>query len=455
RLDSIEILGTQMISSTVLKDLMTVKPGQLLNANDLDKDLRKIEEYYKNQGLVLAYVDDVNISPEGALTITINEGFLKDIKIMGNDKTRDYVIRRELDIKPGEVFNLNQVQLDLRNIYNLGLFEDVKPRIEQAQEGSNEVNLVIEVDEKKTGNLNTGAGYSSKDGWFGYVEVAEQNLFGRAQRVGFKWEFGQVSNYELSFYDPWAFGKEFSFGIDLYNTTSKNVKDAVKDSKYTKNSKGGSIQIGKPLAEDITGLLKFKYENTFTNWDDPNIEDEKGDTRSLTLTTVRDTTDNPFAPTTGSKDIASIEYAGQILGGDYDFTKYRLEMRRYFPGFKDDHTWAFRLKGGLGTGDLPFHEEFKIGGGETLRGYDSNSLSGDRMLLANAEYRFPIVKSLQGAVFVDAGNSWVKDAELKFEDLKFSVGAGVRMNTPIGQIRLDYAFGEDGGMPHFSIGQTF
>lgn len=454
-LNSIKILGTEMISSSVLKDLMSVKPGQLLNTNDLGQDLKNIKEYYDDQGLVLAFIDDVNITPEGFLTITINEVYIKDIKITGNEKTKDYVIRRELDVQPGDVFDLNQVQSDLLNIYNLGLFTNIERRVEHAETDSNEVNLIIDVEEKKSALFNGGGGYSTKNGWFGYVEIGEENLFGRAQRVSLKYEFGQVSNYKLSFYDPWAFGEEFSFGIDLYSTTSDNIKDPVNDSEYTKNAKGGSIKIFKPLAGNITGMLKFKYENTFIVWKDPDIDDESGDNRSLTLSVVRDTTDNPFAPTTGGKDIVSLEYAGQMLGGDYNYTKYSLDIRRYYPGFSDDQMWAFRLKGGFSTGNLPFHEEFKIGGGETLRGYDPNSLSGSKMLLINAEYRFPLVENLQGTVFTDLGTAWGKTSEIQFDDLKSSFGVGLRMNTPLGQIRLDYAFGEEGGMPHFSIGQTF
>ena len=173
---------------------------------------------------------------------------------------------------------------------------------------------------------------------------------------------------------------------------------------------------------------------------------------------VRDTTDNPMNPTRGARDMASIEYAGELLGGDYDFSKYNLEMRRYFQGFKDDHTWALRVKGGVSSSsNLPSHEEYRLGGSNTLRGF-KKTMSGDKMALANVEYRFPIVKQLQGTVFMDAGQVW-QDEEMQLEkpELKYSGGLGVRMNTPLGQIRVDYALGNsgEGAMPHFSIGQTF
>lgn len=454
KISDIELKGTDVISTEILRELMEVKSGQLLNSKTLDKDLRAIEEYYRNQGLLLAYVADVSVSPANTLEITVNEGFLNEIKIVGNEKTREYVIRRELDILPDEVFDLNKVQKDLRDIYNLGLFNSISQRIELAEANSNKVNLVIEVEEKKTGLFNGGAGYHSNDGWFGYLNYSEQNLFGRAQKLGFKWEFGKVTNYEINYYDPWALGEKFSLGASLFNQTSRR-HDSSKNSDYTKKATGGSIQIGKPLAEDITGSLKLKYENTLIDYKEETLEDTVGDTRSLTLTTVRNTTDDPFKPSNGGRDMASIEYAGQLFGGTYNFTKYNLDFRRYYPGFADEHTWAFRLKGGLGTGTIPAHEEFSLGGSQTLRGYDLNEISGDRMVLFNAEYRFPIVKSLEGAVFTDMGDCWSRGENFDFKEVNMSIGAGVRMNTPLGQIRLDYAFGEEGGQPHFSIGQTF
>ena len=457
RLSEIVIKGNKIASNQDLRELLDSQTDKMLNTNSLNQDLRKVEAYYQEQGLILAYIEDVSISPEGVLTIIVNEGFLEDIKIKGNEKTRDYVIRRELDIEAGDAFDINEVREDLREIYNLGFFNDVRPKIQRTEDGSNGVDLLIDVDEKKTGQLQLGAGYSSKDGWLGYIEAKEKNLFGRAQQLGFKWEFGEVNNYELSFYDPWAFGEEFSFGADLYNRTNKNNTDSDKGD-YTEVQSGGSVKVGKPLAEDIKGSLKFKYENTLTDWAKEEYEDQRGDTRSLIGSVVRDTTDNPMNPTRGARDMASIEYAGELLGGDYDFSKYNLEMRRYFQGFKDDHTWALRVKGGVSSSsNLPSHEEYRLGGSNTLRGF-KKTMSGDKMALANVEYRFPIVKQLQGTVFMDAGQVWQDEGmQLEKPELKYSGGLGVRMNTPLGQIRVDYALGNsgEGAMPHFSIGQTF
>lgn len=466
KLKEVTIQGAQRVSEAKLKELMKSQIGQMLNTKTLSADLKAIEEHYGKQGMILAFIEDVAVSPEGGLVITVNEGFINDIQIKGNNKTKDYVIRRELSMKPGDVLDLNKVHQDMQKIGNLGYFDNVQPRIERV-EGSNKVNLVIELEEHKTGNLQLGAGYSSKDGLLGYLEVKEQNFLGRAQKLGFKWELGQTTNYELNFYDPWMFGEQFSFGADLYRTTRKGLTEknpnGGEDYKYDKKNTGASIQVGKPIYENILGSIKFKYENVnidYRDGSDDGFEPDKAstvdNTRSLTFGAVRDTTDNMFNPHTGNKVTASMEYAGQLLGGDNDFTKYNLEVAQYVPGFKSDHTWALRLKTGVSPNDLPNYEEYGVGGSDTLRGYKPNQFTGDKMLLLNAEYRIPIVKSVEGVVFTDSGYAWDSNQSINLKDMKFGAGAGVRLNTPLGQIRLDYAFGDQGkGMPHFSIGQTF
>lgn len=456
-LTGITIKGSKVVPESKLIDLMESKVGQMLNSQTLNRDANAINEYYQTQGYVLAYIEDVSVSNEGVLQIVLNEGYLNSIQINGNEKTKEYVIRRELNIKAGEVFNLNKVQSDLQDIFNTGLFTDVKPRFEKVGGNANKVDLVLDVEEKNTGNFQVGAVYSSKEGLMGYTEVKEDNLLGRSQKIGFKWEFGQTVNYELNFFDPWAFGKRFSFGIDMFNTTNKNGKELQNDQvvKFTRKSKGARVEISRPIVEDILGSLAFKYENTLTKWEGIEQE-ERGDTRSLALSISRNTMDNVLAPRTGGKELATVEYAGQLLGGRYDFTKYDLEISRYYPGFKEDHTWAFRLKTGFATGELSPQEKFTLGGSETLRGHDQNVYVGDKMLLFNAEYRFPLVKSLSGVAFLDSGNTWINPAKMSLNILKVGFGLGVMMETPLGQIRVGYAFGgKKTGMPYFGIGQTF
>ena len=203
------------------------------------------------------------------------------------------------------------------------------------------------------------------------------------------------------------------------------------------------------------GNIKYKIEKTETNWLDSELEDDESMTSSITFKVDRDTSNHPFNPTGGAIDIFSFESAGGILGGDNGFQKLSADLRRYYPGFKDEHAWALRMKTGFGFGEIPLSEQYYLGGSNTLRGYENN-ISGNDMLLLNAEYRFPVVDKITGVIFVDSGNAWDTRQKMTLEDLNSSAGLGARMNTSLGQLRLDYGWNETGdGKFHFSIGNTF
>ncbi|MFW5788260.1 MAG: BamA/OMP85 family outer membrane protein, partial [Halanaerobiales bacterium] len=281
--------------------------------------------------------------------------------------------------------------------------------------------------------------------------VQEKNLLGNGQTLGFRWDFGGTSNLSLNFKEPRLFNTKTSFGLNFYDRVSQREED-----EYTEKRQGGSISLGHPLSDTWDGLLKFKLENFQQDYFDDTVDDVSGHTRSMILQGHQNTSNHPFNPTDGSINTISLEYAGPVLGGDQEFTKYNLETRRFFKGFKEDHAWALRLKTGFGSGDIPELEKYHLGGSESLRCYKSYEFNGDDMLLMNLEYRFPIVDKFIGVAFVDAGD--VKDTfdDIRLDQLYHSYGLGVRMNTPLGQIRLDYGWNDDGiGMPQFSIGQTF
>lgn len=448
------IEGAYCFAETTLIEQMTLQPGQVFNSQILKEDLRKVREFYQSQGYLIAHIRNFNIDYSGVMTIKLNEGYVGQIILKGNEKTKDYVILREMELKPGDVFHADLLRSDIYRIYRRGYIEDAQSHFEQNLDDLDQMDLVIELKERKTGDFHAGTSLSTKDGWLGFVEAKEKNLFGRGQELGIKWEFGQIVNYKLSFYDPWIFGQEFSMGFDLYNTTRNGKTDLSGGTvKYTEHSMGGSVTIGKSLTDHLRGSLKYKYENSRTVWQS-NDPDEVNKLRSLTFGLNRNTVDDPFNPHSGGVERGMLEYAGQLLGGNADFTKVSVDFRRYYPGVLEPHTWAFRVKSGIAFGSLPHNENFKLGGAETLRGYSTGFLTGDKMVLLNMEYRIPIVEKLQGVVFTDLGNAWDQNGDLN--DMKFSGGVGVRMDTPLGQIRIDYAVGEDKkGMPHFSIGQTF
>ncbi|MFP4661362.1 MAG: outer membrane protein assembly factor [Halanaerobiales bacterium] len=446
--------------------LFDIEKGKILNHTKLIEGRKKVTDLYHDNGYILAGFKDIDISDEGILKLEFNEGYINEIIIDGNEKTRDFVILRELEFSEGDILNIKEMQKSFQKIARLNLFEEFNPQLERVTDQENAANIVIDLTEAKTGNLGAGVTWSSKDGWLGFINVSERNLLGNGQTLGFKWQFGGVTNYSINFHEPWLFGTRTSFGINLYDRSSDGTKlevDNDVERDYQEHRRGGNISLGHQLVDEWNGRIRLRIEDSTIDWvedndaDDVNVIDtEEASVRSLTLQVNRDTTNHPFNPTNGEVDTFSVEYAGQILGGDSDFTKYNLDIRRFYPGFRSQHAWALRLKAGSAQGEVPELEKYRLGGSESLRGYENGSFTGEDLLLLNAEYRFPIVENFTGVVFTDAGNAWDEGDEIDLDNLHFSYGAGLRMNTPIGQIRLDYGFnGEGEGQPHFSIGHAF
>ncbi|ACL70517.1 BamA/OMP85 family outer membrane protein [Halothermothrix orenii] len=452
------IEGYEITGNTVFKDpeiisWLGLMEGQVFNINDARDGMNNVRNKYRENGYFINY-KDVRFN-DGIFYLTLNEARLNDIIIKGNEKTKDYVIRRELEIEEGDIVNVEKIREGYFNLLKLNFFQEVKPNLKPTDDPG-KLDLVIEVKETKTGNANFGVSHSTRDGWFGYVNVRERNLLGKGQTLGFELEYGgEVQNYSIYYYEPWLLGTPTSFGISIYDKTSDDVTS--EDKKYVEHRRGGNLSFGHDLNEDWYGQVKLKIEDSEIDWDDTNIPDESGSTRSLTLMTRKDTRNHPLYPTSGGVNTVSVEYAGQALGGDYNFTKYNLDVRRYFQGFKDKHAWAVKMETGIGEGDIPVVEQYRLGGSNTLRGYDRGDFTGKNMLLFNVEYSFPIVeRKLDGVVFADAGNTWDKLENVDLTDLNYSTGLGVRLNTPLGKIRLDYGFDEDwNGKFHFSLGPTF
>ena len=477
RVKSIAFQGNEAVSTDKLELLVSIKPGEILNVKKLNGDLERILKYYYNEGYS-ARIKDVNISEQGDVTIVLEELRVSDIRVEGNKKTKEYVIRRQITVKPGELLNVNKLREDQRRLGNLGIFEsvDIKLDLDEAKKG---YIVTYVVKEARTGSAALGAGWSSAEGFIGYIELAEDNFLGRQQRVNINWQFGGGRNsYELGFYDPWLDSRRTSFGLNLYNRTSRVERNWDEQRydwtgtgghpekvKYSEQRRGGSVSVGRPLNLDTRVSLSLRIDATKltplaeegqseAGWTWLEGKDPSGETRSVTLSLVNDTRDHYMNPKSGSLKRVSAEMAGGILGGDYTFGKYQAEGSVYREVFSNQ-VLALHLAAGLSTGTLPPHEQYRIGGAESLRGYDYGEFYGDKMILANAEYRFQIIKGLQGVVFADTGAAWLKDDPMNLADFSTGVGVGVRIDTPIGMLRIDYGVGKEGGQAYFSFGQMF
>ena len=472
----INITGNTVVSKEEMREVMILQEGQIFSQKILKNDLTRISQLYKDRGYLLINIKDINFDEEGKLWINISEGRLEKIVIEGNDKTKEKVITREINIKPGDLFDFEKVKKSLQKIYNLGYFEDVTMKLEPGSE-EDVVVLVIKVIEKNTGKFGIGAGYNSEEGLMGFASIEEMNLFGGGQKVGAKLELGGRTTYKVSFLEPWLANTPTSLGFDVYDTTTNqedNEREEV-SAEYDEIKLGGRLIFGRKISDSINLGLEIKTERV--NYDLisgalPEATNE-GLTNSLMPTFTYDTRDNVFDPTSGWYSSLSIEKAGGFLRGDYNFTKYNLTLRTYLSTdfFKDifnigefkkitdnlsKGVLAFRAMGGMADTDLPSFAEYQVGGMNTIRGYDSGEFSGDKSLVFNAEYRFPLAENFQAVLFVDWGQAWDIEESIDIADLKFGRGVGVRFDTPIGPIRLDYGINEEGiGKTYFSIGHTF
>lgn len=467
-LKGISLSGNTVESTETLQGLITMKTGEILNSRELNKDVTAIQEQYRRDGYILAKITDMNIDKNGVLSLKVNEGILEGYKVKGNTKTKERVILREMRQKPGEPFNSKLARRSMQRVYNLGFFEDVNIKMNPGVD-PNAVVMELDVTEKRTGSFGIGAGYSSEDGVVGMVSIGDTNFRGTGDAISLSYETSgddtDAHGYTFSYRRPWLDSKETVGTFRIYNRTYEyDDYDESGDLKetYMRKYSGGELTFGRPVSEYSTNYLTLRNrkDSYVKHVDDGNmgdrsndrkwIDDNFGTTRSVTFEHVTDTRDNVYNPMSGSRLSLSGEFAG--FGGDFDFQKYTVDGQRYIRAGRSQ-VFALRARYGVGTGDISEFNQYRIGGQGSLRGYREDQFRGDREFLGTVEYRFPVVKKVQGALFTDWGGAW--DSGLTPDDLHASVGVGISLTTPIGPLRFDYGWGEDGGRVHFNVGSTF
>ena len=468
--------GNTIYSSDDLSALMKIKAGKILNFKTLRDDIQAINDHYHKNGYSIARIADVSTDPKTRiLKIKIIEGMIESIALDGNLATRDDVILREMDTKPGNILNEKSLSKDLRRIFNLGFFSELTPDFEPGS-SPDKIILVLKMKEAKTNTVNFGGGYGEQEGWFGFLDTSLNNLFGTGHGAMVKAQWGStLTTYQLKYYYPWFmpdyFGSRTSLTYRVWNTAGPDVygNDVI-----DANRVGWDVAITRPIGDYFSHTLTFGGE-TVASREDDTVTDAVpfDDYQSTTIgySISYDTRDIFMNPTQGQLYTMSVTrgWKTTTTTTSYtttNYTKLGLDLNDFI-NLGKNQVLAMHLGSGIGFGDVPIGELYYCGGANTVRGYaPSEADTGVRKLIMNVEYRYTFNETFQGVAFYDLGDAWgsVVDGQAQGDAPNISQflsgkGLGLRLNTPLGPIRLDYGIGDSRsfgeGIVHFSIGQAF
>lgn len=490
---NVAIAGNKIYDTDELQRVLTMGPGATYSPVTLQGDINAIRGMYLSKGYTDAeVVPEKRLNPETGkidvgYTVTEYEPYyIGRIDIKGNTRTKDYVIRREMSVMPGDVFNSLKIQRSKERLENTGFFETVGI-VASPGDGERTQDLAVDVKEGKTGQLSFGAGFSSIDGFIGFAEISQSNFdiknfpyfTGAGQKLRLRAELGfEKQDFLLSFTEPYFMGKRLAAGTDLYVRTSEYLSDYFNEQRI-----GGDLRLGKEFGQFVRGDLVYKLENVdlYDVPDDASeqIKADEGNTliSSVSFGLTRDTRDSLTFPRRGAMSSVTAEFAG--LGGDAQFFKLEATGSQYFVPIERFPEHVVRILGSAGvagpytgSGEIPLSERFFLGGGDTIRGFDyrdvgprdvnDEPIGGDAMLMGSLEYTFPLISKIRGAAFFDAGNVYEKPSDF-MDGIVASVGMGVRLNLPVGPIKLDYGIpvitdewteGENGAFS-FNVGTIF
>lgn len=491
--------GNELYSSEILAQYLNFKKGDIYNKEKIERAVfERIGNLYYDAGYIYAGITPQEI-PVGLDTVNVhfrvvegNAVKIRKINIAGNTKTKEKVIRRQLRIHPGDTFSREALVRSQREIFILNYFADVRPDVQPITD--EEVDIMLEVEEKSTDTANMSAGFSERDKLIGSVGVTMNNFFGNGQTLSFNLNFGRAfRSFQIGFTEPWFLDTPTLIGLSLFDTK--------RDSRFTgydQRSQGATVRLGRRLSWpdnffradwiyriDRTDLTNFSQ--IIIDRNPSGIIDQNWPltTSGITQIISRNSLDRPEFPTSGSRFSLSTELTGGPLGGNVSFHKHILKNDWFSPIFLNFVLMSSMQAGyieGFGddTKNIPFLELFFMGGeglsrSIALRGYNdplSNRVTEDGgkvMFKYSTELRFPISPNptIFGLFFAEAGNTWATLPETDIFDLRRSVGFGLRIFMPmLGIIGFDYAYGFDNidfstgkkfgdWKPHFVFGRSF
>lgn len=486
---AIAFTGNTVYSSKQLEDIIFTKPGMIFNRTFFRNDLQRIREKYQEDGYVMASVADVQIDGD-VINVVIVEPKVAQIVIQGNTITKTHVVKRYLKLKEGDQFNSNKLRLSLNRLQGIGFFSDVNVNFEPADD-PNDIILVLTVEEARTGRLGFNVSYGTQSGFGGGISYENTNIGGQGHRLTVGVDLGDREQYWVSFEQPFMSGKVMAWKVGAYKQAWNDLYYYLGGQHlfdYDRDKTGAYIGFGKKFADESMYnwylTLDWHEVTNDTNKDIASlsyppstieyIQDDLGDGTyySATASLRRLNVDEYVPYSKGDVQTLNVQVGkADVRNEDYNFAKYWLDTRFYIPlekYLKDFFETSFasnsdkpvmlaaRIIAGSSTSDVPYEELYTVGGDTTLRGYEDEQFRGEKMLLGNFELRVPLDKAF-GIVFLyDVGRAWRDRDNISFgSDLGYSYGFGVRLNTPLGNIRLDYAKGKDDDRFHFGFGELF
>jgi outer membrane protein insertion porin family len=469
RVGKVDFAGDLLFSEEELFNSVKLREGQVFSISKRNEDIQKLTEKYQDLGYAFVNVNPrMNINDEEKI-VDIKYEFEKgnlayfgEINIIGNTKTRDKVIRREMRIREGELYNGTRLRVSKERIERLGYFApgEVVINTITRKDNKNIVDVEVSIKERSTGTITLGMGYGSVQKFFLTAQISEINLFGKGQSLSFGAQYSSnrySRSFNISFTEPYTFDTRWSSGVDLYYVVFPIP------GRYLQFRKGFNLRAGHPIFNDVTMLYStYKFERLdldFVRTDiDPDLDvtPDLGYLSSVTVSMVRDVRNNRFETTQGNYQSVSSEFAGTGVGGNKDFIKNIGEVRYYTP-LTDN--LVFRSKFEVGhifqttKRVIPPSERFYLGGPNNLKSFDMFSVSprsargtplgGTTEFVAISEFEYPLIREagLKWVMFLEAGNSYASWNEFSsFSEIKKGTGFGFRWFSPIGPLRFEWGF---------------
>ncbi len=489
RIASITFIGNERIPDKKLSKIIIFRKEEPYDYLKIFTSKYNITSLYAQKGYIYAVV---TTSPEDSflidnnLVFRIEEGervFVENVMISGNKSVRRKVIEREIVVKPGDIYSPEKIHASQQKIYATGLFDDVKFEIAGIKEQKTNVDIVFKVLEGKTKWYALGLAFQTPNRITTDIGWGNDNVFNNNQSINinytytFNFEREVWGNLEVNYTEPYLFSFPIKFSLHLFNEREVTYKiENGSQSQYFANIYGINSRIGHSINMSTELISEIKMKKAIINV----IGDYKPEkdilTNSILFAYSQDTRDNIFNPTRGLFLLTSVEFAGSIFKGDNHFIRYiqdislyRRVTRRSVIASKLKCVYTQPQKGGTGE-SISVDERFELGGPSSLRGYAESSIgvvdisgkrSGIYLINGGEEFRFPLYKSLGGAAFFDWGGLWLNKEDITIKDIKVGIGFGLRYNTIIGPIRLDYGYRltdrteQYKGNVYFAIGNAF